>query len=143
MYTDFSSTPSLPIHLFVHGAGCDTHGDGSGFAWTMPARRREEVLLKTGLTVNVALYQGIADGLSEVPDDSAVLVFCSAAVVVNQMNGRFAIRDPKLRIEHGVVRKVIERKRLHVRCEWRKGQAGNPAKELFERERRLCAMETV
>ncbi|SRR5579864_8920300 len=123
-------TVAGPMHIYCDGAGVRPDCTGSGFAWIRPETGDQSVQHVDGLTNNQAEYRALLSALESLPDEAEAEIFTDSDLIACQFNGKYAVRDPKLRLLLIDVRTVIERKRLKITVAWVPREE-NPAGKLI------------
>ena len=114
-----TATDRQPLKCFhVDGAGARPDGGGSGFAWVRLDKKEELIKRVDGLTNNVAEYRAVIAVLKYVSPGSTVLIQSDSQLVVQQVNGAWAVRDPNLAVHLSRVREFIEKKGLSITLRW-------------------------
>jgi ribonuclease HI len=100
------------------GAGARPDGKGSGYAWIRIATGKQRIEQMDGLTSNEAEYQAVLAVLRYVAPESSVLIKTDSALVVEQFNGRWKVREERLRELLEEVRAVVKEKKLDLEIWW-------------------------
>ena len=107
-----------PIRVYVDGSGVNASGEGSGFAFLIEGQNKKHVESRKGLTNNQAEYTAILQALKTVPSGREVELFSDSELAVNQLKGRYKIRNQELREYSQKIWKVIHDHKLEVKFSW-------------------------
>lgn len=109
---------SQPIRIFTDGSGARQDGKGSGYAFLRTDTGEKQVIREDGLTNNQAEYKGFLSAVESLPAGTVAEICNDSQVVCSQLNGQYAVRDPKLFMLWQSVQDVIRRKKLTVTFVW-------------------------
>lgn len=122
-----------PTRIFVDGSGANASGKGSGFAYWVEGEPKGHAEFRDGLTNNQAEYHAILAALKNVRLKSRVEILSDSELAVNQLAGRYAIRDPDLSQLAAEIGIVLKQRKLTAGFIWiPRGQ--NRADKLLSRE---------
>jgi ribonuclease HI len=113
-----STKPTVPIRVYVDGAGARPDGKGSGFAWIQENTGKRHIHREDGLTNNEAEYLGLRSALEDLPVGSNAEVSTDSTLVCGQFNGQYRVRDAKMSRLLDAVKQVIANKQLTVKVVW-------------------------
>ncbi len=106
------------IRVYVDGSGQNSSGRGSASAFLIEDQRKQHVEYKDGLTNNQAEYGGILLALKAVGPKSEVEILSDSELAVNQLTGRYKIRDPELQELFQKITKAMQDRKLDVKFTW-------------------------
>jgi len=106
------------IRVYVDGSGQNSSGKGSASAFLIEGQKKQHVAHRDGLTNNQAEYGGILLALKAVGPKSEVEILSDSELAINQLTGRYKIRDPELQELSRKITKVIQDRRLRVQFSW-------------------------
>jgi ribonuclease HI len=104
------------ICIFVDGSGADPNGV-SGFAWFREGQK-PHVEWGQGWTNNEAEYRAVLSAMQMLQRGARATVFCDSALVIRQLRGEYAVREPRLCDLHNEVEIVIAESELQVSWSW-------------------------
>jgi hypothetical protein len=102
--------------VFIAGRG-KRRGVRSAYAWIHDFNHHCEEQIN-GLTQHQAVYGALISAFAHIPENTRVEILCSDRVVCRQFDGRFELRDKKMRRLLDQVREVISERRLEVTMSW-------------------------
>ena len=106
------------IRVYTDGSGINSSGKGSGIAFLIEGQNKKHMEKRDGLTNNQAEYLAILTALKAIPPKSEVEILSDSELAVNQIRGRYKIRDPELQRLSEEISKVINGRRLQVQFSW-------------------------
>ena len=106
------------IRVYVDGSGQNSSGKGSASAFLIEGQKKHHVTYRDGLTNNQAEYGAILLALEAVGLNSEVEILSDSELAVNQLTGRYKIRDPELQELSQKVSKVMQDRKLNVKFTW-------------------------
>ena len=106
------------IRIYVDGSGQNSSGKGSASSFLIDGQKKQHVAHKDGLTNNQAEYGGILLALKAVGPKSEVEILSDSELAVNQLTGRYKIRDPKLQELSQKITKTMQDRKLNVKFTW-------------------------
>jgi ribonuclease HI len=107
-----------PIRFFVDGAGARPDGKGSGYLSLRTDTGEKQFVREDGLTNNQAEYKAILLVVESVPKNTALEICTDSVVVCQQLNGKYAVREPKLMTICNSIQEVIRKKNLSATFLW-------------------------
>ena len=107
-----------PIRIFVDGSGANGSGKGSGFAYLIEGEPNGHAEFRDGLTNNKAEYMAILAALKDTSLKSKVEILSDSELAVNQLAGKYAIRDPELGHLAAEIGKVLTQRNLTAKFTW-------------------------
>jgi len=113
-----SKKTQQPIRIFTDGSGARQDGKGSGYSFLRTDTGEKQVIREDGLTNNQAEYKGILSAVESLPAGTVAEICNDSQVVCSQLNGQYAVRDPKLFKLWEFTHAVIRRKKLTVTFVW-------------------------
>ena len=118
------------IRIYVDGSGVNPVGKGSAIAYLIEGQKKGYVEPQIGLTNNQAEYKAILTALKATPPNSEVEILSDSSLAVNQLTGKYKIRDPKLQDLSQKVAKVMQDHKLNVKFTWLPGSQNKADKLL-------------
>lgn len=92
--------------------------DGSGktgqYIYVVPTKKIVKILKKRGLTNNESEYYGVIEALKN-NKEKEILLFSDSQLVVNQLNGRYKIKEPRLKVLAEQVWKLCEGREIEFK----------------------------
>lgn len=101
-----------PIEIYVHGGGANPHGRAV-YAWIC-CGSAVHVQRGNAWTQHEAVYRAIIGALSCLPAKSVATVLSHSGLIVDQINGNFDTKEPRLLILLNRVREIMERRQLSI-----------------------------
>jgi ribonuclease HI len=133
MKCDKAESEESQVKIFyTDGAGQRPDGKGSGCAWVYVNKDIEQIKRVNGLTSNEAEYEALIGVLRYVGRGSNVLIMTDSALVSNQFNAKFRVKEPRLKQLLDEARKLVEERDLEVEVRWIPREA-NLAGKLLDR----------
>jgi ribonuclease HI len=130
------SAPEFVLMIIhIDGGGMRPDGTGSGYAYFNETSGKQGVRRRDGLTNNQSEYRALAYALLNAKRGSAVEILSDSQLIVNQFNGKYAVRDPDLKHQLARVRAIIRERDLQVTVKW-VPRSQNLAGKLLERGNR-------
>ena len=106
------------IRIYVDGSGANGSGKGSGFAYLIEGEPSGHAEFRDGLTNNQAEYLAILTALKAVRPKSHVEILSDSELAVNQLAGKYAIRDPELCKLAAEIGRVLKQGNLAATFTW-------------------------
>ena len=106
------------IRVYVDGSGQNSSGNGSAIAFILEGEKKGHVEHKNGLTNNQAEHLAILAALKTIPPKAEVEVLSDSELAVNQLTGRYKIRNPELQELSQKIIKVMQDRKLNVKFTW-------------------------
>lgn len=106
----------LTVH--IDGAGPGPDGSGSRVSRVVVGTSIARVKPVEARTNNEAEYRALRYAVSNVPRGGEADIFSDSLLIVNQVNGKWAVRDPKMKAQLDRIRKIISDRRLKIRLSW-------------------------
>jgi ribonuclease HI len=104
--------------IFTDGSGSRVDGEGSGFAWLREDTGESNVEFVRGLTNNQAECHAVLAALKSVDRGGRYEILSDSQLVVGLLSGVFAATNAELADLVGMIRTVIDEKRLSVQFTW-------------------------
>lgn len=126
------SAESKAKTFYIDGSGQGPDGKGSGWGWVYVDKDKKHIEPIDGLTSNEAEYEALIGVLGYVGRGSSVLILTDSALVSNQFNGKFRVKEPRLKQLLNEAKTLIEDRELDVEVRWIPRE-GNLAGKLLDR----------
>jgi ribonuclease HI len=109
-----------PERLTIHidGAGPGPDGGGSRVSRVVVGTSIARVKPVDAGTNNEAEYRALRWALLKMRRGGEADIFSDSLLIVNQFNGKWAVRDPKMKAQLDRIRTIISDRLLKIRLSW-------------------------